>query len=185
MENNYLESYKNVHKGKTCAILGGGTSLPKDMRELPEVDMLIGINQHSIILPLDYIVFADIGMWPYVKGQPVTFITKITDLDDYVGKEIIVSRQSLTHNYSGSLALKAADMMGFDKIYVCGTDQYDRGDVEHEDARYWWWQATQTPQTRKDKAVHAKPENLIAFLRQLKNSQNVYFMSGRLKELHQ
>jgi hypothetical protein len=70
MAEQYIEAFKNLHKGKSCAILGGGTSLPYDMRKLPPVNLLFGVNQHSMIAPLDYLVFVDTKMWPYVKDYP-------------------------------------------------------------------------------------------------------------------
>tara|TARA_R110000803_G_scaffold1228_5_gene4009 strand:+ start:2257 stop:2805 length:549 start_codon:yes stop_codon:yes gene_type:complete len=180
----YIDSYKNYYKGKTCAILGGGTSLPFDMKELPDVDILIGVNQHSVILPLDFIVFVDRHMWPYLKDYDATFITKVEDLEDIEDQEVIVHRQIVRPNYSGNLAIKAADYMGFSKIYVCGVDQYE-GHVEGEPVRYWWWEAVQTAQKRKGRAHHDNPDELLSFIRSLKRPQNVYFVSGRLKELHQ
>ncbi len=62
----FLSQFKDFHKGQTCAILGGGVSLPKDLRSIPQVDVLIGVNQHAVILPLDYIVFSDREMWKYI-----------------------------------------------------------------------------------------------------------------------
>jgi len=70
-----IENYKNYHKGQTCAILGGGPSLPYDLRNIEDVDVLIGVNQHSLILPCDYIVFSDRHMWPLI--EPIKFIDSL------------------------------------------------------------------------------------------------------------
>jgi hypothetical protein len=183
---NYIEAYKNIGKGKTCAILGGGTSLPYDIYALPEVDTLFGVNQHSAILQPEYTVFLDTALWPLLRDYETKFICREpsiqsnTNLED---REVILYRQSLKHRYSGSLAMHAASYMGYDKIYVCGIDQY-KGFGE-EDARYWWWQAAQTPAKRKDRKTSESPDELLSFVKSLTNSQNIYFMSGRMKELHQ
>lgn len=178
----YIEQYKNEYKGETCAILCGGTSLPHDLRDIPEVDYFFGVNQHSLILPLDFLVFVDKKMWPYLKDYDCTFITRVRELQDSDKKRIIVVRQSLVHNYSGALALKAADAMGFDKIYVCGMDQYQK---DEEDNRYYWWEGPQTPPRQKDRKMHDSPGVLQKFVKSLRSPQKVFFASGRMKELHQ
>jgi hypothetical protein len=171
---------KDQHKGSTCAILGGGPSLVEDIQNLPEVNKLFGVNQHTMILNLDYLVFIDTKLWAHVKTCNTTFITRILpeDTDD---KEFIQVRQMQNHNYSGAMAIWAADKMGFDKVYCCGMDQYDNAD------KLWWWQGPQleNEEIRKQRARVVDTEPMIKFLKSLRNPQKVFFMSGRLKELHQ
>lgn len=184
----YLDSYKDYHKGKTCAVLGGGTSLVYDIQALPEVDKLFGVNQHSAILQPDYTVFLDTALWPYLRDYKTTFICREASYQsntDLGARKIILYRQSLKHNYSGTLAIIAADYMGFDKIYVCGMDQY-KGYGEEEDPRFWWWQGPQTPPKQKDRGKnHNTPDQLHNIVKHLRRPQNIYFMSGRMKDLHQ
>lgn len=177
---NYIEGMKDKHRHSTCAVLGGGPSLITDMQELPKVDKLFGVNQHTMILNLDYLVFIDTKLWAHVKMCNTTFITRILP-DNLEDKEFIQVRQMQTHNYSGAMAIWAADKMGFDKIYCCGMDQYDNPD------KLWWWQGPQleNDEIRKQRARVVDSEPMIKFLKSLRNPQNVYFMSGRLKELHQ
>jgi hypothetical protein len=182
----YLEAYHDNYKGKTCAVLGGGTSLPYDIYDLPDVDVLFGVNQHSAILEPEFTVFLDTALWPLLRDYKTKFICREASIQSNTAledREVIIYRQNLSHNYSGSLAIKAADMMGFSKIYVCGMDQYVG--YGEEGARYWWWQAAQTPEKRKDRKKDESPELLHKFIKTLRNPQNVYFMSGRMKELHQ
>ena len=180
MEVRYIEGLKKKHKGQTCAILGGGPSLPKDIRNLPDVDILFGVNQHTLILDLDYLVFIDSKLWDTVKDHPATFITRKLPADTE-DKPFICASQMQNHNYSGALAIWCADYMGCDKIYCCGMDQYD--DTE----KLWWWQGPQleNEEIRRQRARILDAQPMVNFLRTLKNPQNVYFMSGRLKELHQ
>lgn len=176
-----LDGYKDHHKGKKCAILGGGTSLPFDIKALPDdIDIFIGVNQHSLILPLDYISFVDKKMWPYLKDHCDKFITRTVDLLDQDDKLIIRMKQSLWHNYSGALAIYAADKMGMTS-YVCGIDQYNKSD----DDRYYWWEGPQTPQRQKDRKNHSVLLPMKNFIRTLRYPNKVYFMSGRIKEQHQ
>jgi len=176
----YIEGLKDKHKHSTCAILGGGPSLPTDMQELPDVDIVFGVNQHSLIAPLDYLVYIDGKLWPYIKHKQTTFITRILP-EDTEDKQFIQVRQMQTHNYSGALAIWVADKMGFDKVYCCGMDQYDESD------RLWWWQGPQleNEEIRRQRARIVDAEPMVKFLKSLRNPQKVFFMSGRLKELHQ
>jgi len=176
----YIEGLKKKHQGQTCAILGGGPSLPKDIRRLPDVDVIFGVNQHSMILDLDYLVFIDTKLWSTVQDQPTTFITRIMP-EDSEDKDFICVRQMQNHNYSGALAIWSADYMSFDKVYCCGMDQYD--DTE----KLWWWQGPQleNEEIRRQRARILDAQPMVNFLRTLRNPQNVFFMSGRLKELHQ
>jgi len=65
-----LNRFKSVKTGKVAAILGGGPSLPADLYSLPADVDLIGINQHSLLLPLDLIVFSDEPMWELLQDHP-------------------------------------------------------------------------------------------------------------------
>ena len=176
----HIEGMKNLHRYKTCAILGGGPSLVKDIQNLPNVDILFGVNQHSMILNLDYLVFVDTKLWPYVQDCDTTFITRILP-ENIEDKKFIQVRQMQNHNYSGALAIWVADKMGFDKVYCCGMDQYDNSE------QLWWWQGPQleNEEIRRQRARVVDAEPMIGFLKSLRNPQKVFFMSGRLKELHQ
>lgn len=179
---NYIEELKDKYKGSTCAIYGGGTNLPQDIRALPEVDVQIGVNHHALILPLDYIVFIDTAIWPLLKDHCDKFITRSPKInpDDELGKTMFRYRQTLPHNYSGALAIIAADIMGFDKIYVCGIDQYDGGEA----SRIYWHEGI-NPQRPKPRKMHDTPKEMHNVVRRCKRPENIYFMSGRLKQLHQ
>jgi hypothetical protein len=183
----YIESYKNIYKGKTCAIIGGGTSCPYDVYDLPEVNVFIGVNQHGAILQPEFTVFTDSHLWRDIRDYKTKFICKEASIQTNTNIEdrtIILCRETPKHRYSGTTAIKVADLMGFDKIYVCGIDQYDSSSEENE--RYWWWETTQMALKRaKDRRDHNTPEDLRKFISMLRNPQNIYFMSGRMKELHQ
>lgn len=183
----YVESYKDVYKGKTCTIIGGGTSCPYDLYETPEVDIMIGINQHGAILAPEYTVFIDTHLWPDIRDYKTKFVCRESSIQSNTNLEdrkVILYRDTLKHMYSGTLALKVADYWGFDKIYVCGMDQY-QGCTE-ENTRYWWWETSQMASRRpKDRKNHDTAVELRKFISMLRNPQNIYFMSGRMKELHQ
>lgn len=175
-----LIDFKDKHLDQSCAILGGGVCLPQDLRAIPEVDTLIGINHHSIILPLDYIVFSDKEMFKYVEGisgcYKVTFLSHWKSRSDFIH---IGDAPAL--GFSGALAIWFADKLGFSAIHVCGMDQY-----ENREGREYWWQATHC-EPFKPKHTHARDDlsRWKQFLLSLNHPERVFFASGRLKELHQ
>lgn len=172
--------FKNKHKGQTCAVLGGGVSLPADLRAIEPVDVLIGVNQHSLVLPLDYLVFSDRHMWEFI--EPYRDVLKITNLNKFHDRsDVIHCGECPPIGFSGAKAVWCAAQMGFDKIFVCGMDQYaDQGGRE-----YWW----QGPQSWPFEAKHHQARSDLSrwkeFINSLDDPKKVFFVSGRLKEVHQ
>jgi len=154
--------------------------LPRDIRQIEPVDTLIGINNHSLILDLDYLVFMD-----------AMFLDVISDLDDVVfvtkkhrmpGKQVIQAGIAPPVGYSGLLAIWVADYMGFDRIDVCGMDQYQA----RKGGRQYWWEGPMGTATNPPKAYKSTLDPLKTFLdEQLQHPERVFFASGRLKEIHQ
>lgn len=175
-----IRQYKDFHKGQTCAVLGGGVSLPSDLRTIPQVDVLIGVNQHSLILPLDYVAFLDRHMFNYVEGYGD--IKKLTTLNHWKSRsDFIHAGECPPIGFSGAMAVWCADQMGFDTIYVCGMDQYqDFG------GREYWWQGPQSePFEAKHRSARDDLNRWKEFINGLQNPERIYFVCGRLKEVHQ
>lgn len=175
-----INHYKNKHRGQTCAVLGGGVMLPSDLRAIPQVDVLIGVNQHTLILPLDYVAFFDRHMWDYVGGY--RDILKLTTLNKWSNRQDVIHCEGCPPvGYSGGLAIWAADQMGFETIYLCGMDHY-----QDQGGREYWWQG---PQSLPFEARHHLGRDDLGrwkeFLGGMKNPKRIYFVSGRLKEAHQ
>ena len=172
-----LNAYRGIHKGETCAVLGGAVTLPADLRAIPQVDILIGVNQHSLILPLDYVCFLDRHMWEYVEG--FRDILKVTPLNKFSNRDdVIHAGEAPTIGFSGGLAVWVAGLMGFDKIYVCGMDQYqDRGD-----GREYWWEGPQTKRSVTHTSARDSLRRWQDFINSLECKDRVKFVSGRLKE---
>lgn len=175
-----LEQFKNKHRGETAAILGGGVTLPADLRNIEPVDRLIGINQHSMIMDLDYLVFLDSHLYEIVST--VRDVVLITKKRKHQAGNLVHAGIAPPVGYSGILAIWVADYMGFERIDVCGMDQYQKRPNERE---YWW----QGPQSGSIKPHHLCRDDL-SLLKQflddkLQHPERVFFVSGRLKELHQ
>jgi len=176
-----IDQFEDHHKGEIAAICGGGVNLPKDLREIDAVDRIIGVNQHSLILPLDYLVFLDRHMWPLVKDyRDIKLVTHLTKFANG-GKHVIHANIAPPVGFSGLLAIWVADYFGFDRIHVCGMDQYD----SRKDAREYWWQGPQTGTVSKHEQGKSDLDSVKRFIDELQHPERVFFTSGRLKELHQ
>lgn len=175
-----LEHYRNLHIAETCAILGGGVSLPADLRMIEPVDRLIGVNQHAMIMDLDYLVYLDSHLHEIVSTLPG--VTLITKKRKHAGTNVVHAGIAPPVGYSGLLALWVADYMGFSRIDVCGMDQYQR---RYGDREYWW----EGPQALQMQRHHLSRDDLSLLKRfidhSLQHPERVFFASGRLKELHQ
>jgi hypothetical protein len=175
-----IDTLKNIHQGETAVICGGGVSLPFDLRQIEAVDRIIGVNQHSLILPLDYLCFLDRHMWPLVKEFRDTKL--VTKLNKYYGEShVIHANVAPPIGYSGAFAIWVADYFGFDRVDVCGMDQYE----QRKDEREYWWQGPQTGPGNRHKLCKADLGLLKKFIDELQHPERVFFTSGRLKEIHQ
>jgi len=176
----YLEQFKDKHEGETVAILGGGVSLPHDLRLLDPVDRLIGVNQHAAILDLDYLVFLDEHVYPLVYELRDVYL--ITKKRKHRAPNLIHAGIAPPIGYSGLFAIWVADYLGFERVDVCGMDQYQ----DRKDGREYWWQGPQAKEIQKHKLCNSDIMLLKKYLdEQLRHPQRVFFASGRLKELHQ
>jgi len=172
-----VELFKDEHKGQTCAVLGGGVNLPNDLRKIDPVDVLIGVNQHSLILPLDYLVFRDRDMWPLIKD--FRDIKLVTHLNKFNEGHVIHAGIAPPIGYSGGFAVWLADYMGFDHTYVCGMDQYQ----DRHDLREYWWEGPQSAKKTMHRHCNTEMGAWKALLESLRHPERVQFVSGRLKDL--
>ena len=113
-----LGSIKGRHSGQCIAVLGGGPSLLRDLQSVPQEAVLIGVNQHAMLMNLDYLVFQDREIHSVVREADAPLCTHHRDLADiYTG---IVPDYGL----SGATALWIADYFDAARIYLCGCDSY-------------------------------------------------------------
>lgn len=120
-----LSSIRGRHAGQCIAVLGGGPSLLRDLQAVPQEAVLIGVNQHAMLLNLDYVVFQDREIYPVVSEADAPLCTHHRDLAHvYTG---IVPDFGL----SGATALWIADYFEAAQIILCGCDSYQGA------RRYW------------------------------------------------
>ena len=123
-----LAALKDRHRGQRCVVLGGGPTLIGDINVIrprfQSSGVWIGVNQHTLLLSLDYIVFQDKELYPILVGH-APIITHHKDCAD------IWSGICPDFGFSGGTAVWIADWFGFDEIVICGCDDY------MSDRRYW------------------------------------------------
>jgi hypothetical protein len=120
-----LSSIRDRHRGQCIAVLGGGPSLLRDLKRVPFDAVLIGVNQHTLLMNLDYVVFQDRETYPVVVDSDAPLCTHHRDLAHiYTG---IVPDFGL----SGGTAVWMADYLGADEIIIAGMDFYTG------DRAYW------------------------------------------------
>jgi len=173
-----IHNYKDIHRGKTAAVLCGGTSLPHDLDSIPDVDYLIGVNQHAMILPLDYLVFSDRDVWDIVSQKK--HCKFITHLNKYNLPNVIHAGIWPPMGYSGQRAIYAADYLGFKSIHICGMDQYDQAGN-----REYWWEGPQCKEMQRHSHCKSDLRRVKEFIDTLQHPERIFFASGRLKEIHQ
>ena len=172
-----IENYKDYHAGEICAVLCGGPSLPYDLRRIPDVDVLIGVNQHSLILDCNYIVFSDRHMWDLI--EPIKDCKYITHINKFTDPRVIHAGIWPSMGYSGQRAIYAADYMGFEEVYICGMNQYDR-----REKREYWWEGPQCKEMQRHTHCRADLSRLKEFIDSLNHPERIFFASGQLKEIH-
>ena len=116
-----LAALEGSHRGQRCVVLGGGPALVEDIKAvrplLLQGGVWIGVNQHALLLSLDYIVYQDKELWPLLKGHAPVISHHKDACDIWSG---IVP----DFGFSGGTAVWIAGFLGFDEIYVAGCDNY-------------------------------------------------------------
>ena len=119
-----MSKFKDKYSGRPAAILGGGPSLPGDMKRLPHGCVLIAVNHHALLLcKPSFMVYND---------HPDDF----TGLDEAVKtfrgikvspeptSDIKIDMEVWTGFYSSNFATWFALWMGCNPVILCGMDCY-------------------------------------------------------------
>ena len=120
-----LSSLKGRHRGQCIAVLGGGPTLLADLKKVPFDAILIGVNQHALLMNLDYIHYLDEAVYDVVKGADAPLCTHHRE-QCHIYTGIIPE-----FDISGPSATWMADYLGASKIIIAGCDSYTLS------RRYW------------------------------------------------
>lgn len=119
-----MSSYRNKYKGRPAAILGGGPSLPGDMKKLPKNCVLIAVNYHaSKICKPQFMVYND-----FPESDPLLMEAVLS----FEGVKVSPEQTSdikfdvpvWTGFFSSNTATWFGLWMGCDPVILCGMDCY-------------------------------------------------------------
>jgi hypothetical protein len=125
-----IEQLKDIHRGRTFAVIGGGCSLPEDLDKLPPDVILIGVNQHANLLKPEYITFTDppVALLLTKMKDTVLISPRKTGVIDGVVWATILK----DFGFSGADGVQLAEYMGSARTILCGIDCYTGP------RRYWY-----------------------------------------------
>ena len=119
-----MSSFKDRFKGQPAAVLGGGPSLPEDMKLLPEGCLLIAVNYHALQLcQPDFMVYNDFPASDPVLLESVQNFNGIKvsskEFSD-VEFDVPVWQGNISSNTAAWFGL----WIGCDPVILCGMDCY-------------------------------------------------------------
>lgn len=131
MRQKKLSSMRNKYQGRAAAILGGGPSLPEDIKRLPKDCLLIAVNYHAFYYckPV-YMVYNDA---PETNPLQVIAVNehKAIHVSPEPSTDVIFDVPDVwTGFFSSNTATWFALWMGCDPVILCGMDCY-QGPVKH------------------------------------------------------
>lgn len=166
-----IRPLKGQHLGRPAAILGGGPSLPVDLRKVPQGALLISVNRHGQLLTdCDFIVATDKPEAEACKRLfPNTpLISPHTEHADYF---YVVDSDVIDSGFSSPVAMWIARFMGCMPVILCGMDLYQTGTYWHD------------PRAKSSGTYQALENQLAAWKRardQTRGAEHVYAAGGPL-----
>lgn len=120
-----ISELKNKYKGLPVAVLGGGPSLPNDIKKLPANCITVMVNYHAVrLLNPDYMVFMDspTNIELFINTYYNFTGPRISQLENW--SDYILDVPFWDGGFSSSLATWLACYMGGDPVLLCGMDCY-------------------------------------------------------------
>lgn len=120
-----MSEFQGRYAGKPAAVLGGGPSLPEDLKKVPKGSVLIAVNYHALrLVDAEFMVFNDDPL-----GDPRLFAAA----KDFGGVRVSPDKNFSdvefdvpvwTGFFSSNTAAWFALWMGCDPVILCGMDCY-------------------------------------------------------------
>jgi len=119
-----MSNLQDKYSGRPAAVLGGGPSLPSDMKRLPARCLLIAVNYHALHLcHPDFMVYND---QPESDPELLEAVkkTKAIKVSSDLSTNIEFDVPVWTGFYSSNTAAWFALWLGCDPVILCGMDCY-------------------------------------------------------------
>jgi len=119
-----MSELQNRYAGRPAAILGGGPSLPEDLKRIPAGALLIAVNYHAFkIVRAEFMVYND-----HIESDPrlekAVQELKTIRVTNGPTSDVIFDVPVWTGFYSSNTATWFALWMGCDPVILCGMDCY-------------------------------------------------------------
>lgn len=128
-----LTSLSNKYAGRPAAVLGGGPSLPEDLKRVPPGALMIAVNYHAFYhldrIP-DFMVYNDVPSTNPLQEQAVLDHKTIHVSPEPTSDVIFDIPDVWTGFFSSNTAAWFALFLGCDPVILCGMDCY-QGEVKH------------------------------------------------------
>lgn len=171
-----MSQYENRYAGRPAAVLGGGPSLPDDLKRLPKDCLLIAVNHHAQYLcKPDFMVYNDHFESLPPALQEIVLQGNVTRVSPEPSSDIQFDVPVWTGFYSSNTATWFALWLGCDPVILCGMDLY-------QGERAYFHEYEDQPQFHEPLEHHIRP-----WIEDAKNLlpgwERVKVMSGPLLEL--
>lgn len=131
MEKLYLSEMRNRFEGRPAAVLGGGPSLPEDMKRLPKGCLMIGVNYHAFYYcKPHFMVYNDTPETNPLMEKWVELHRTIHVSPEPSSDVVFDVDEVWTGHFSSNTATWFALWLGCDPVILCGMDCY-QGKVKH------------------------------------------------------
>ena len=132
-----LSALRDRYAGRPAAVLGGGPSLPDDIKRVPRDALLIAVNYHGLFhapaefgrIP-DFMVYNDAPNTNPLQEQAVAEHQTVHVSPDPSTDVIFDVPSVWTGFFSSNTATWLALWMGCDPVILCGMDCY-QGPIKH------------------------------------------------------
>ncbi len=130
-----LSSLHNKFTGRPAAVLGGGPSLPEDIKRLPADCILIAVNYHGFYhcppgKQIDFMVYNDTPDTNPLQAKAVSEHKAVHFSPEPTSDIIFGDVQVWTGFFSSNTAAWFALFLGCAPVILCGMDCY-QGPVKH------------------------------------------------------
>jgi len=171
-----MSDLRNKYAGRPAAVLGGGPSLPDDMKKLPEDCILIAVNYHALeICNPHYMVYNDDPFADPILFEGVKRFGGVKVSPDPTS-DVLFDVKVWTGFYSSNTAAWFALWLGCNPVILCGMDMYQGDQVYFH------------PTTKECPCFHYPLDHhMRPWIEECKNScpdhERLRVMSGPLKAL--
>jgi hypothetical protein len=171
-----MSDYRDRFMGRPAAVLGGGPSLPDDLKRLPPGCLLIAVNYHAqYLVKPDFMVYNDHLESLDQQTRQAILEGDVIRVSSNPDSDIKFDMDVWTGFYSSNTATWFALWMGCDPVILCGMDLY-------QGERAYFHEYEDQPQFHQPLEHHLQP-----WIEDAKNMlpgwQRVRAMSGPLIDI--